>query len=31
MSKEELSEMYNYAGKINKKFQGELKAKGGKR
>lgn len=31
MSKEELSEMYNYAEKINKKFQEELKAKGGKR
>ena len=26
----ELSEMYNYAEKINKKFKEELKAKGGK-
>ena len=31
MSKEELQAMYDYAEKINKKFQEELKAKGGKR
>lgn len=31
MSKEELSEMYNYAEKINKKFQEEIRSRGGKR
>ena len=31
MSKEELQAMYDYAEKINKKFEEDLKAKGGKR
>lgn len=30
MSKEELQAMYDYTEKINKKFEEELKAKGGK-